>query len=83
MNAVQELVEVVGKDDTQFMMGVHYNSLYKWLEPENEENRREPTAAARNFARLLTYLLVTCGWTIEEVKGAIMDINESNDPDVN
>lgn len=74
-NPVEALVEEIGKEETQYLMGVHHNTLYKWLRDPSLGGRKPPQAT-RRLAELLLHLIIIERRSLTKLKQIISDIDK-------
>lgn len=75
-NIITDLVQLVGSEDAQKILGVHKNTIYKWTVPMERVNARIPNSSAQNLAALALFLIQTCEWTIQEVVDSFDTVEE-------
>ena len=73
-NIISDLVNLIGEERTQYVLGVHRNTVYKWTIATGESYRL-PNASAQSLAGLCIFLIQSCGWTIDEVVDSIESVN--------
>ena len=75
---IKALVDRLGEKDTRTLLGVHYNTLYKWrAHSDGKPDGRKADRCALNLCILYIYLLDEMEWTIEQLH-AIKESNDSN-----
>jgi hypothetical protein len=75
-NVITDLVELIGEDNAEYVLGVHKNTIYKWTIPTRKKDSRVPNSAAKTLAAFYIFLIQTCGWTIDEI---VSSVESSND----
>lgn len=75
-NIITNLVELMGEEDTQFVLGVHKNTIYKWTTSASKKDMRTPNSAAQTLAAFYIFLIESCDWTIQEIKDSVETVNE-------
>lgn len=74
MNSIQELVSLIGEDDAREILGIHYNTLYKWRADIAKPDQRTPNKIALNFASFVLYFIKEYKWSPEDLKAVVGDM---------
>ena len=77
---LQELDAKLGRQDTIFVLDVHYGTIYKWFAHLNgKKNSRRPGNGIRMLAAIYLFLLKK-GWSIEQLKDVVSSITGKEQP---
>lgn len=79
MSSITQLFTAVGKDTAAFILGVHHNTLYKWLVYEDgRKGGRNPNQAAVRLGDVCQYLMTECEWSTEDLQTMAESIDSTN-----